>query len=538
MKKSLFRKFSAVLLALVMLVAAIPNLVSHAAPVAATIIEPPTVLNILEYGQNFGDVIFTGGRSIPVEGYFGLGAPRAAGTMIPMVSNAVGVPVRFYPNDTTNYTQSAQLTVKCTVVPSTKLTITTAPTAGSVGTGTKLSDISLNGGTAMNYGRDVEGSFSWVSPNTIVTESGTYEVKFIPQAYPERYNTPTAMVQVDVIKPEAKVNSWPTASAITYGQSLSDSALSGGSADVSGEFRWVDENIKPNAGNSAKYAVKFVPTSGDYASVQANIALVVNKAIPQNVQWPTFEQTIIYGKKISEIYAVSGNFSWVSPNTVFNAGKQIATITYTPDDSSNYETLRKDYEITVEQSPTSLSLVAAVDAVKVVFTATLDKNATGVVEFYKPGGVLIGTQNISNSRAVFNWSNPDAGTYNVTAKFVPAANGNYKASEGSTKITVMNKFTVTVIDGSGSGEYSVNDLVTITADPSARSSYEFSGWEVVEGTVDADLSSETTSFNMPQENVTIKANYKFSFLKFLRSLLDSFVGMFTKLIEWVTALFS
>ena len=46
-----------------------------------------------------------------------------------------------------------------------------------------------------------------------------------------------------VNKATPTVSAWPTASAITYGQTLASSTLSGGSASVGGTFTWTTPTI-------------------------------------------------------------------------------------------------------------------------------------------------------------------------------------------------------------------------------------------------------------------------------------------------------
>ncbi len=78
----------------------------------------------------------------------------------------------------------------------------------------------------------------------------------------------------------------PTASAITYGQTLADSTLTGGTVkdgevEVPGNFAWMDESIKPNASDSDKteYEVTFTPTdTANYDTMTTKVKLTVNKA--------------------------------------------------------------------------------------------------------------------------------------------------------------------------------------------------------------------------------------------------------------------
>ena len=50
------------------------------------------------------------------------------------------------------------------------------------------------------------------------------------------YNPVRGSVNVTVNKATPTVTAWPTASAITYGQTLASSTLSGGTASVAGSF--------------------------------------------------------------------------------------------------------------------------------------------------------------------------------------------------------------------------------------------------------------------------------------------------------------
>ena len=78
--------------------------------------------------------------------------------------------------------------------------------------------------------------------------------------------------------------SYPTATAITYGQTLSESILEGGEASTAGSFEWMDSLALPNAGADWQY-VRFVPEDQEsFSTVEFQIELVVNKA-PQTITW-------------------------------------------------------------------------------------------------------------------------------------------------------------------------------------------------------------------------------------------------------------
>ena len=72
----------------------------------------------------------------------------------------------------------------------------------------------------------------------------------------------------------------------------------------------------------------------------------------------------------------------------------------------------------------------------------------------------------------------------------------------------VSKYDVTVINGSGSGQYAQGETVTIIAS-AAPSGQQFKEWEIVSGNIAlASSTSETTSFTMQAEEVSVKAIYE------------------------------
>jgi hypothetical protein len=99
-----------------------------------------------------------------------------------------------------------------------------------------------------------------------------------------------------------------------------------------------------------------------------------------------------------------------------------------------------------------------------------------------------------------------AGVYTVTATFiVDAANYNVPAAMIAT-LTIVPTYPVTVIDGSGSGNYTEGATVSITAD-AAPSGQTFSKWVSEDGVTFADEAAQSTTFVMPAHSVTVTATY-------------------------------
>lgn len=76
------------------------------------------------------------------------------------------------------------------------------------------------------------------------------------------------------------ITAWPVASAVRYGQKLSDSTLSGGAASVSGTFQWRDPSVSPRPGQS--YGITFIPSDMEkYNCVNGAVYVTVDKAVPK-----------------------------------------------------------------------------------------------------------------------------------------------------------------------------------------------------------------------------------------------------------------
>ena len=117
---------------------------------------------------------------------------------------------------------------------------------------------------------DVTGSFAFTTPTT-APGAGTQpeSVTFTPTDLTD-YSTVTSTINVQVNKATPTVT-WPTASAITYGQTLASSMLTGGSAmvgstSVAGSFAFTTPTTAPVAGTQTE-SVTFTPT--DQPTTQA-----------------------------------------------------------------------------------------------------------------------------------------------------------------------------------------------------------------------------------------------------------------------------
>jgi len=94
---------------------------------------------------------------------------------------------------------------------------------------------------------------------------------------------------------------------------------------------------------------------------------------------------------------------------------------------------------------------------------------------------------------------------------VNAESNGDSGKKGTATVTITDtaviKYTLTVNNGSGSGEYAVGDTVNIYA--GSRSGYTFNGWTSSDVTI-TNASNKNASFTMPAKAVTVTANWSYS----------------------------
>jgi len=393
--------------------------------ITPTVTTWPTATAIT-YGAALSTSALTGGTA-NVAGSFAW----SDGTIIPTVINS-GYQVTFTPTDTINY-NTVKNTVGITVNKVDQI-VTTWPTAAAITYGAALSTSALTGGAA-----SVAGSFSWANGTTIPTVSNSgYQVTFTPTDT-DHYNTATNTVNITVNKATPTVTVWPTAAVITYGATLSTSALNGGTASVAGSFAWANGANIPAVSNSG-YQVTFTPNDADnYNTVTNTVNITVNKATPTVTVWPT-AAVITYGATLSTsalnggTASVAGSFAWVNGANipaVSNSGYQV---TFTPTDTNNFN-------IVTSSSNVSITVYKADPIVTTWPTAA----AITIGETLIKSSLSGGTASVSGS---FVWANsatiPTFTNSGYPVIFIPTDTANYNTLTQNVALTVNNKVTPTV----------------------------------------------------------------------------------------------
>ena len=268
----------------------------------------------------------------------------------------------FKPADSKHYEELTG-TAAITVAKATPAVVTVPTVAERVyNPAVALADSDMTGASVTGAdGNSLAGTWSFTGKNIIpIVNNNGYQAVFTPDDT-NNYKTVTKTITVKVTKATPVIAEKPTAGALTYGQKLSDSTLTGGKAayqtadgtEITGAFAWKNSSIKPTAADSQKteYDVTFTPSDKDnYNAVDTKLVLTVNKAaqapnMPQAAMAPAHST-----KKVGDITLPDG-WSWQEDDkdTALADGVAVtANAIYTGTDKGNYET--ESVSITITRS--------------------------------------------------------------------------------------------------------------------------------------------------------------------------------------------
>jgi CSLREA domain-containing protein len=325
---------------------------------------PPVIVSVMENGQNIGGVPVT--LSFSGTGTAtGLTSTTAggAGASFALVVNqpsaptdtlSVSIPVVGADTLTAG---PAQLTV----VPQGAATSITpaAASATTLSTSVSLSATVLSGGKPVTAG---QVSFTVVySSGAVPTVTGTVSsggVATVPYPLPQHLAANTYSVsisysdiggafapssttgQMAISKVTPTVSTWPAASAITVGQTLASSTLTGGVASVPGGFAFTTPTTVPPLGSSSQ-SVTFTPTDiTDYTTVVGSVSVTAigppTPIIPYiEVNGGAWQTTASVTAQFSDSVNLGpqpltgGSWSWTGPNGYTSTSRQINGIPLT-----------------------------------------------------------------------------------------------------------------------------------------------------------------------------------------------------------------
>ena len=255
------------------------------------------------------------------------------------------------------------------------------------------------------------------------------------------------------------VTTVPTASAITYGQKLSNSTLTGGeakvgSAVISGTFKWKTGTITPQVkdSNSTEYEVVFTPSdTASYETTTCKVKLAVNKkALPSLATDPISDQPytgspitptfrVMNGTDFFEILATSDYEVIFTNNT--NVGTANYTIKETLTGNYKFNTSYGTFKIKAADSSISITGDPSkpYDGNVVTDPAVSKSGSTGAVTYTYYTDAACTTKTTTASGAASDGAAPkNAGDYWVKATL--AADSNYGiATSDAKKFTISQK---------------------------------------------------------------------------------------------------
>ncbi len=217
-------------------------------------------------------------------------------------------------------------------------------------------------GAVVSYlyeGRDGTVYSSEVAP----TLAGSYKVTGSIEAT-EKYKATEYSVEFTVNKATPTVSANPTASGLTYGQTLAGCTLSGGVASVEGAFAFEDSSIATEAGEE-NYIVVFTPTdTANYNTVSVEVTVLTAKATPTVSVNPT-AGGLIYGQTLADctlsggVASVEGTFAFEDSSIATEAGEENYTVVFTPTDTDNYNSVTVSIPVLTAQTENTFAFTFA-----------------------------------------------------------------------------------------------------------------------------------------------------------------------------------
>lgn len=425
------------LLTALCLVAAVPILVSADELPAES----------MTYGQSLGSVQLLDASVSGVPGKWGWTDPS-----IKPEAGTAEYEATFTPADTDNY-NPVTANISVTTLQA-KPNIEAAPTAAGIIYGTALSESALESGTVKGVdGNVLPGAWAW-KDGSVRPAAGTieYTAVFTPT---DAKNYTTAEANISVTISQSTVDpskiTPPDASEITFGQTLADSTLTGGSVEgVDGVWAWSDPTIKPNRYDNAEYsdiftyAVVFTPTDTGIAAVTENINVKLNNAFAV-IETAPAGAVIAYGQSLSDSSIEGGKAIGVNGEEL--AGSWFWTDAAAVPEVGTAQYAARFYPDSINYSMTTCDSVS-VTVVKAAPEIQGDQPSAAEIVFGRPlsDAVITGTVSSPEGAALdgsWQWKDGTevlpAGTHARTAVFTPADNAHYDPLEVTLSVTVAKK---------------------------------------------------------------------------------------------------
>ena len=294
------------------------------------------------------------------------------------------------------------------------------------------------------------GSFLWRNRMTVPdVGENLYAVYFVPnEDLGTSFNDMQVSVRVNKARPV--IVAPPAASSLLCGQSLSQSALSGGAAanphngemePVQGVFEWELKDLVPSVGTQQETVV-FTPiinAADRYETVYFSVPVEVMKQRAEMSVYPTPSRNLKYGETLSAVSLTGGtasdDFGQNVPGTcvfeedrVLPVGTHTVNALFVPLDHVHWESIRFSVQVTVEKASPAVN----VQSVNMTYGQSLGElNLQGTAADAQ-GNPVEGTFAFADGSRKPAVS--ESGTFD--AVFTPADQSNYLQTPCAVQVTV------------------------------------------------------------------------------------------------------
>ncbi|MCX6925033.1 MAG: Ig-like domain repeat protein, partial [Verrucomicrobia bacterium] len=278
---------------------------------------------------------------------------------------------------------------------------------------------------------------------------------------PTNYTTASGTVSLTVNKAASSVTAWPVAGAITYGQTLAASTLSGGSATPAGSFAFTTPSIAPNAGPSEQ-SVTYAPTDTvNYNTASSTVSVTVNSTaltvtgITANDKVYDGNTTVtlnptgatLLGKVPGDdvtLNSVGVTGAFTNPDVGTAKAVQVSGLILSGTDAGDYTLIQPTTTADITRASSATVLVSSKDASwqgsTVAFAAMVTPVAqtsttpTGDIQFYTNGVALGSALALTDGVASLSTADLPPGTNTVLAAYL--GDSNYLGSSNSLLLVV------------------------------------------------------------------------------------------------------
>ncbi len=578
MKKTMSRALS-VILAVVMLAVSMPVAFAAETLKASNVSQWPTLTyknadGVVHYGQTLEEALIINDDEIvldangnQVAGHFEFMKPE----LISTPKTGIKANIKFVPDNTDEYTGFNKLfsSLLYDVVETTPVytdEVNDPVVATEVEAGATLSTSTLSGGKMTNpYNAEepniLEREWEWTNPNEVVNQSGYYEARFVPIGY--TVTTAQVYVRIAGSVPETTIAESPSVPELTYDgvTTWGDIKLEGGKAvltvegtEVEGVFA-VTEFWKTRIVNPGSYEIDVVFTPNDPEAALSNTFKVPVKVNKASIAFVDDEGNVVEdftfevepGVKMNDVKALIQANLRVPKNAVISV-----------EDNNGYAQNGRKYKLTVlhdDPNYEGTELYFTIKFKETEITPTLKWVAAGKLKvdcgeyaplgtftvYYVVGETETKIGDVKGNSEILEWAPASSGNYNFKVVYNPAENDYFVIKNVTTTPYSYYPEHNVISTGNMVATYKMGETATVTAVPTDPAKldkpyYGFTGWTDVKGNTglsDEALASETVSFTMPDEDVELKANYKFSIKLFFKWVLAQITQFFTFIVNAV-----